>query len=191
MKLQMAKNGTFQFLLDHPVLGPSSRFTRCYGSAWLIRLKLPKDIFSRPGLLEKLRVLLLRPFVLNGLVFRFFYCNKDHNVYLMATNEIYDGGLKSPPSLLGRPRNYISFLEFFSEHNNLRSNRNQVSFVIFNEVNIMFTTLRDDCEVGGKDCPRFIKFHSRVTAGDSADQGRGRHWYGIRMWLSLLVLMIW
>jgi hypothetical protein len=172
VRLQMAKNGTFQFLLDHPVLGPSTRFTRCFGSAWLIRLKLPKEIFSRPGFSEKLRVLLLRPFVLNGLVFRFFYCNKDHNAYLMATNEIYDGGLKLLTSPLGGPaRN--SFLEFFSNHNNPQNNRHQVSFVIFNEVNIMFTMLRDDGEVGIKDFPRFIKFHSRVTARDRSDQGRG------------------
>jgi RNA-dependent RNA polymerase len=132
MKLQAAKNSNFQFLLDHPVLGPSSRFTRCYGSAWLIRLRLPKEYFSRPGFLDKLRALLLRPLILNGLVFRFFFVNKDHNAYLMATNELYDGSLNLglPPS--DGLRNYISFLDFFSEHNNLKSNCNQVNFIIFN-----------------------------------------------------------
>lgn len=140
MKLQAAKNGAFRFLLDHPVLGPSSRLTRCYGSSWLIRLKLHKELFSKPGWLAKLKDLLLRPLVLNGLVFRFFYANKDHNGYLMATNELYDGGLTSEPSPSHGLRNYRSFLDFFSEHNNLKSNNNQVTFIIY-KFAMIFTML--------------------------------------------------
>ncbi|KAI0305318.1 RNA dependent RNA polymerase-domain-containing protein [Multifurca ochricompacta] len=125
IKVQANQHGTLQFILDHPVLGPSSRFTRCYGSAWLIRLRVSKEVFSKAILMENLKTILLTPLILNGLVFRFFYANKEHNAYLMATNEMYDGGLK-PQSLLSHSlKGYRSFLDFFSTHNNLESNCNQ------------------------------------------------------------------
>jgi RNA-dependent RNA polymerase len=126
MRLQTSKDGSFHFYMEHPVLGPSSRFTRAYGSAWLVRVRINKEIFSKPELSEKLRTFLLRPFILNGRVYRFFYANKDHNAYLMATNETYSG-----TSLLGDGQNrLVSFLEFFSTHNNLSFNKHQARSVL-------------------------------------------------------------
>lgn len=124
MKLQTNKDGTFHFNLETPVLGPSSRFTRTYGSAWLIRVRISKEISSKPELSEKLRSLLLRPFVLNGLVFRFFYANKENNAYLMATNETYMGTRLQSPLSNGQIRR-VSLLDFFSTHNNLTDNSHQ------------------------------------------------------------------
>lgn len=120
----------FQFILESPVLGPSSRFTRCYGSSWLIRVKLTTGVFSN---LERLKELLLRPLILNGQVFRFFYAKnvkKDSSVYLMATNELYDGCIKPSHSTSNGQRVYHSFLDFFSKHNDLQTNCNQVTCLI-------------------------------------------------------------
>lgn len=123
MKLQTTK-GAFRFNLEPPVLGPSSRFTRTYGSAWLVRVRISKEISSKPELSEKLRTLLVKPFVINGLVFRFFYANKDHNAYLMATNETYSGTTLQSTLSNGQKRR-VSFLDFFSTHNNLTDNSHQ------------------------------------------------------------------
>lgn len=116
IRLQAGKTGGFHFFLEPPVLGSSTRFTRCYGSSWLIKLQLSKDIFSK---LDRLKSLLLRPFILNGQVFQFFYANKECNIYLMATNAQH-GTFKYP-----------SFLGFFLEHNNLKDNCNQVYLTCF------------------------------------------------------------
>lgn len=124
MRLHANKDGAFHFYMEHPVLGPSSRFARTYGSAWLVRVRISKEIFSKPDLLENLRTLLVRPFILNGLVFRFFYANKDHNAYLMATNEVYAGTRLQSPLLNGR-KHLVSFLDFFSAHNDLSDNSHQ------------------------------------------------------------------
>jgi RNA-dependent RNA polymerase len=129
MRLHVTKDGAFHFHLEHPVLGPSSRFTRTYGSSWLVRVRISKEIFSKPDLSENLRTLLLRPFILNGLVFRFFYANKDHNAYLMATHDEYVGTrLQSP--LLNVQKHLVSFLDFFSTHNNLTDNSHQARSVL-------------------------------------------------------------
>ncbi|KAI0293977.1 RNA dependent RNA polymerase-domain-containing protein [Russula brevipes] len=124
MRLQPDKDKILHFCLDHPTLGPSSRFTRYYGSSWLIRVRISKEIFSNLAILDQVKTLILRPIILNGLVFRFFYANKDQNLYLMATNETYLGHSKLPP-ILNNQRYFCSFLEFFSRHNNLRDNCNQ------------------------------------------------------------------
>jgi len=129
MGLQANKKG-LQFFLEHPVLGSSSRFTRCYGSSWLIRVKLSHGIFSKPDKLESLKNLLHRPLVLNGQVFRFFYARsikKDSSVFLMATNELFDGSIKPQHSPLNGQRVFCSFLDFFSRHNNLQDNSHQVT----------------------------------------------------------------
>jgi hypothetical protein len=130
MRLQADKKGSFQFLLESPVLGPSSRFTRCYGSSWLIKVKLSAGNISN---LESLKKLLLRPLILNGQVFQFFYAKnekKDFSVYLMATNELYDGGIKLQHSPLNHQGVYYSFFEFFSKHNNIQDNNNQVKHLL-------------------------------------------------------------
>jgi RNA-dependent RNA polymerase len=122
------RNGQFQFLLDHPTLGPSSRFTRCYGSSWLIRVKPSTGILSRPERVKELKKLLLRPLILNGQVFRFFYAKslkKDTSVFLMATNEHYGGNIRYSSS--SGQTVYNSFLNFFLKHNNLQENLHQVT----------------------------------------------------------------
>ncbi len=130
MQLQLKANEKglphWQFLLDHPLLGSSSRYTRCYGSSWLIRVKLPLDIFSQSSKLKKLKNLLLRPLILNGQVFRFFFSRsqKDLSTCLMATHEVYNGNIQFP-SPSNAPRG--SFLTFFLKHNNLQENSYQVT----------------------------------------------------------------
>jgi len=129
------KQGAVHVTLDRPVLGHTSRFTRCYGSSWMVKLQLPTEELSKPkpDVLDKLRSLLTRPLVLNGRVFRFFYINKKHNACLMATNEWYKGGglLRSSPGI------YCSFLDFFKKHNNLEQNHKQVSCTLFNKFGLM------------------------------------------------------
>ena len=93
MRTQFDEHGMFHFILEPPILGYSSRFTRCYGSSFLIRLRLSMNLLSKPVLLDRLKQLLIRPLILLGHVFRFFHINKNHYVYLMATNEIYKGGI--------------------------------------------------------------------------------------------------
>jgi RNA-dependent RNA polymerase len=134
MRTQFNEHGMFHFILEHPILGHSSRFTRCYGSSFLIRLRLSMDL-SKPALLDTLKQLLIRPFILLGHVFRFFHINKDYHVYLMATNEVYSGGI----ILQGdqRPGTYCSFLDFFKKHNNLEENSNQVSYKLFSKSGLM------------------------------------------------------
>jgi RNA-dependent RNA polymerase len=131
MRLDMhEKNGQLQFHLDHPTLGPSSRFTRCYGSSWLIRVKPSAGILSRPDKVKELKRLLLRPLILNGQVFRFFHAKslkKDMSVYLMATNECYDGSIQLQHFSSKGQRVYNSFLDFLSKHNNLQENSHQVT----------------------------------------------------------------
>ena len=131
MRLDMnEKNGQLQFHLDHPTLGPSSRFTRCYGSSWLIRVKPSTGILSRPEKVKELKKLLLRPFILNGQVFRFFYAKslkKDISIFLMATNEHYDGIIKQQYLPSKGKGQRVSFLNFFSKHNNLQENSHQVT----------------------------------------------------------------
>jgi RNA-dependent RNA polymerase len=125
------KNGQLQFLLDRPTLGPSSRFTRCYGSSWLIRVKPSTGILSRPDKLQKLKKLLFRPMILNGQVFQFFYAKslkKDISLFLMAINKSYDGSIKLQNFSQNGQRAYTSFLNFFSKHNSLQENSHQVIY---------------------------------------------------------------
>jgi hypothetical protein len=127
MRAQLDEQGAFHFVLERPALAHSSRFTRCYGSSFLIKLRLSLDLLSKPDLLNRLKQLLITPLVLLGQVFRFFHINKNHHAYLMATDELYNGGIISPPSNSQR----ISFLDFFRRHNNLEQNSNQVSHTHF------------------------------------------------------------
>jgi RNA-dependent RNA polymerase len=127
LRLQADKKGLFQFLLESPILGASCRFTRAYGSSWLIKVKVSVGSLSD---LNSLKKLLQRPLIINGQVFRFFHAKnekKDSLVYLMATNEHYDGSIKLRHVLNGQ-RVYYSFLDFFSQHNNLQDNCHQVTY---------------------------------------------------------------
>ncbi|KAI9459182.1 RNA dependent RNA polymerase-domain-containing protein [Lactarius psammicola] len=175
-RLCAAKDGGFTFHLEHPVLGPSSRFTRTYGSAWLIRVRISKEIFSKADLSEKLRTLLVKPLILNGVVFRFFYANKDHNAYLMATNEPYAGTRQQSP-LLNGPNRLVSFLDFFSIHNNLMDNRHQTiakwaartALGLSNSVPglaLDVTQIREEVDVVSSSCPPGVKPSSEMDMTD-------------------------
>ncbi|KAF8273707.1 RNA dependent RNA polymerase-domain-containing protein [Lactarius quietus] len=176
MRLHIAKDGAFHFNLEHPVLGPSSRFTRTYGSAWLVRVRISKAVFSDPEKSERLRALLLRPFVLNGLVFRFFYANKDHNAYLMATNETYSGMMVQSP-LSNSPNRLVSFLDFFSTHNNLTDNNHQTiakwaartALGLSNSIpglSLEVSQIREEVDVVSSSCPPGVKPSSEMDMTD-------------------------
>jgi len=174
------KNGQLQFLLDHPTLGPSSRFTRCYGSSWLIRVKPSTGILSKPDKVKELKKLLLRPLILNGQVFRFFYAKslkKDISIFLMATNEHYDGTTKLQHSSLNGQRVYNSFLDFLSKHNNLQENSHQtiakwaarIALGLSNSVpGLMLdnSQIRGEIDIVSPNCPSGVKPPSEMDMTD-------------------------
>jgi hypothetical protein len=157
MRTQLNKHGSFHFILEHPVLGHSSRFTRCYGSSFLIKLRLSINIQSKPALLDRLKQLVFRPLILLGHVFRFFHINKDHHIYLMATDEVYNGGIMLQDGQ--RPGIYCSFLDFFKKHNNLEENSNQVSCMLLSKPGLMLIMSLDNCKMGSKDCLGLIQLY--------------------------------
>lgn len=160
-------NGQLQFHLNHPTLGPSSRFTRCYGSSWLIRVKPSICILSRPEKVKELKKLLLRPLILNGQVFRFFYAKslkKDISIFFMATNEHYDGNIKLQHSSSIGQRSYNSFLDFFSKHNNLQQNSHQVMY-LYVKYFLALIILLDHCKMGSKNSFGPIKLCPWTDAG--------------------------
>jgi hypothetical protein len=109
----------------------------------MVKLRLPVEELSKskPDMLENLRSLLSRPFVLNGRVFRFFHLNKKHSAYLMATNEWYKGGcfLQSSPS--NDQGMYCSFLDFFKKHNDLEQNHKQVGCMLLSKFDLVLIYL--------------------------------------------------
>jgi hypothetical protein len=156
MRAHLNKQGFFHFILERPVLGPSSRFTRCYGSSWVIKVRVSMDILLRPDALDKLRSLLLKPLILNGQVYRFFHINKNHHAYLMATNELLNECLMLQPLPSHSQGRYCSFLDFFERHNNLGHNCNQVSYILLNKSCLVLIKLQDNYKMGIKNCLRII-----------------------------------
>jgi RNA-dependent RNA polymerase len=107
----------YKLILERAVIGSSCRFTRRFGSLCFLRVKIPEGILHRPKLVEYF----LRPFVLNGQVFRSFFSKDDH-VFLFKTNEMFKGSEICPaPGAKG-----LSLLEFLNWHNRLDANVNQV-----------------------------------------------------------------
>ncbi|KAI9508083.1 RNA dependent RNA polymerase-domain-containing protein [Russula earlei] len=171
IRLQVDNKGSFLFSLEHPVLGASSRLTRCYGSSWLIKLQLSQDVYSQ---LDKLKGLLLQPLVLNGQVFRFFYMNKDNVAYLMATNEHYDGNLHL--SQKGN-RRYCDILKFFSTHNKLQENSNQtiakwgsrIALGLSNSIpglTLENSQIKEEVDIISSSCPPGVKHTSEMNMTD-------------------------
>ncbi|KAI0065260.1 hypothetical protein BV25DRAFT_1913873 [Artomyces pyxidatus] len=115
------EDGNYKLGLEQPELGPSSRFTRRFGSDWLIRVRITKQVFKVTNVIDKLEQLFLRPFVIGGRVFRFFYANKERNVFLMATNERYLNGVIHADRM---PRR-VSVPTFLSWHNPMHINHKQ------------------------------------------------------------------
>jgi RNA-dependent RNA polymerase len=116
------KTPNYTVLLDRPVLGPSCRFGRRFGSPNILKIKLPKPILNKSdnGLLE----FFMRPFIIHNHVFRTFYA-KDNNMFLFRTNEVMsDSGITAPgSSATGGP---MSLMEFLNWHNPLEFNSKQV-----------------------------------------------------------------
>ncbi|KAA1476614.1 hypothetical protein DENSPDRAFT_827653 [Dentipellis sp. KUC8613] len=109
------------FELLQPELGSSSRFTRRFGSDFVIRVRIHKDVFYDSKMIQLVNDACFRPFVVNGRVFRFFHVNKERNAFLAATNERYHLGRIAER----RMPNRMSIWEFFNWHNPLDYNCNQ------------------------------------------------------------------
>ncbi|TFY59667.1 hypothetical protein EVG20_g7698 [Dentipellis fragilis] len=90
------------FELLQPELGSSCRFARRLGSDFIIRVRIHKDIFYDSKMLPMMMDTFKRPFVVNSLVYRFFYANKERHAFLMATNERYHHGRITQHKLTNR-----------------------------------------------------------------------------------------
>ncbi|KAI0053138.1 hypothetical protein FA95DRAFT_934567 [Auriscalpium vulgare] len=123
MKISVA-DSNLRLTLDQPELGSSSRFTRRFGSDSVIRVRVGKDALGTKHF-SKLEELLLRPFVLGSRVYRFFYANKERNVFLMATNEKYVGGSRAMVEQGPRTALRMSVFDFLSWHNPLEGKPGQ------------------------------------------------------------------
>jgi RNA-dependent RNA polymerase len=117
------ENGKLCIQLAPPKLGPSCRFKRRFGSFNFLQLKPSQELVTknRVGDVQKLFAS-ARPFVIFGAVFRPFYA-KDGKVFLLRTNEIYDG---STISILSSS-SQISLGDFINWANPLDFNTNQVN----------------------------------------------------------------
>ncbi|PCH44937.1 hypothetical protein WOLCODRAFT_56552, partial [Wolfiporia cocos MD-104 SS10] len=131
-KVAFDNSGPTTLKLDRPTLGSSNQLARRFGSWRFIRVRIPKDLPYRGDKKAGEGILVLffkRPFVLNGRVFRAFYA-KEHNVFLVQTNETWDGTQiveqvsSSMPDLMKVPIP-VNFLEFINYHNNMDRNRHQ------------------------------------------------------------------
>jgi hypothetical protein len=117
----------YKIVLEKPDIGSSCRFTRRFGSTSFLRVKIPEKIIHRPG--PRLVEYFLRPFVLNGAVFRSFFAKDDH-VFLFKTREELKGSEIVP---IERSKG-LSLVEFLNWHNQLEANANQAGFsAVFNQ----------------------------------------------------------
>ncbi|TFK23267.1 hypothetical protein FA15DRAFT_757378 [Coprinopsis marcescibilis] len=112
------KDEPFRVRLERPTLGPSTQFSRRFGSKNIFRLRIQKSVVtSSTGLLNFIR----RPFIICGGVFRAFYA-KEMNVFFIKTNETPRADNTDPNPAI---TDAISFLEFLELHNSLEVNWNQ------------------------------------------------------------------
>jgi hypothetical protein len=113
------KKPQYKVALEQPELGHSTRFSRRFGSKSFLKIKIAKQILNRKS--HHLVEFFTRPFILCGHVFRGF-TSKDNNVFLVRTNEVFDGvRISTPPQ-----SPCLSLVEFLEWHNPLRYNVNQV-----------------------------------------------------------------
>ncbi|KAF9068844.1 RNA dependent RNA polymerase-domain-containing protein [Rhodocollybia butyracea] len=107
-------------VLEKPILGPSNKIKRRFGSSSVLRVKINKDRFYGKDGGEMLVQLFKRPFVIWHHVFRSFYA-KDDTVFLFRTNEIYrDGSLYQSYNETG-----LSLYQFIQWLNPLQENLHQ------------------------------------------------------------------
>jgi len=114
LKALEGPSNEYRITLDTCSIGPSSRFTRRFGSWSFLRVKVPKKVFFAGN--ENLIAYLKRPFVIWGQIYRACYA-KDQNVFFYQTNELFPTGLDP-----GR----LSLLDFLDWHNPLEPNSDQV-----------------------------------------------------------------
>ena len=111
----------YYITLERPELGPSTRFTRRFGSADFLRIKIMNELRYREG--EDIINFLSRPLVLSGNVYRSFF-SKETTVFFKRTNEEYHPQSRLITVCPGTHRTSLS--EFLEWHNPLRFNANQV-----------------------------------------------------------------
>ncbi|EIW86830.1 hypothetical protein CONPUDRAFT_115565 [Coniophora puteana RWD-64-598 SS2] len=109
----------WKIILQRPETGPSSRFTRQFGSKNFIRVRIERRFLSHS---EELRHFFSQRFLLCGVIYRAFYA-KDGNVFLVATDETADGSHHLP--LHARSIPPPSLADFLSWHNPIRFNAGQ------------------------------------------------------------------
>jgi RNA-dependent RNA polymerase len=117
----------YTFTLERAELGPSCRFTQRFGSKRFIRVSISKSIFNKKD--NKIIEFFKHPFVLNGRVFRAFFA-KEHNAFLVETNEVTDGSKVSESPLPPSEHGPLPFLDFLRWHNPIKLNAMQVSIEV-------------------------------------------------------------
>jgi len=117
------KTPNYVVLLDRPVLGPSCRFGRRFGSHNILKIKLPKNIINKSN--NRLLEFFMQPFVIHDDIFRRFYA-KDHNIFLFRTNEVFSDCLVTTPTSPSASSGLMSLMDFFNWHNPLEYNSKQV-----------------------------------------------------------------
>lgn len=117
----------YDLVLERAELGASCRFTQRFGSKRFIRVSIQNSILTKRNncIIEYFN----HPFVLNGRVFRAYFA-KDHNVFLVETNEVTDGLKVSESPLPPCEQGPLPFLHFLRWHNPLEINAKQVSLEV-------------------------------------------------------------
>lgn len=94
------RNGELRLVLDQPELGSSSRFTRRFGSDWLIRIRIHKDLVNSKSV--NLREYFMKPFIFFDRVYRAFYARfvTSYFTYQRINDECINLSAKSAPCFL-------------------------------------------------------------------------------------------
>ncbi|KAF9244585.1 RNA dependent RNA polymerase-domain-containing protein [Melanogaster broomeanus] len=108
----------YKIYLNKPELGPSSRFSRRFGSHAVLRVRISRTILGK-GQYALVKFFSQR-FLLCGMIYRAFYA-KDGTAFLIVTDELW-GTTCLPKHVQPRP---LSFLEFLDWHNPILLNSSQ------------------------------------------------------------------
>lgn len=152
------RTDSLKLVLEEPVLGPSCRFTRRFGSESFIRVKVSRDIMRSGVDLQKF---FRQSFVFNDRVYKAFYA-KDTTVFMIhVANELYSKG---------DPSSGLKFLAFIEWHNPMKYNLSQVSVAlvvilcikhadeimlpVHGKIHCQISTWRVELDTGGEDTAR-------------------------------------
>ncbi|KAJ7590902.1 RNA dependent RNA polymerase-domain-containing protein [Mycena floridula] len=119
--LTRLEDGKFAVKLKQAERGPSSRFTRRFGSLSFLRISLSRKLQKEDGKSVVLP-LLQRPFILLGQVFRAFFAD-GQTVFFFRTNEKVDATGRLTTQ---RVPERLSLFEFLNWHNPLEHNSKQL-----------------------------------------------------------------